>query len=217
MCGRFSLGIDQTALAEHLNALFGIEKLTFSHQPRYNIAPSQSMVAVIYDGQRYKAGYLSWGFVPKYLNHKNPDFKPINARIESVYEKPYFKEAMHKNRCIIIADAFYEWQRKDHDKVPIRITDEWQPLLLMAGLYGAKDASNSQASGIILTQAANQAMRFLHARMPVLLDIVSAKAWLRGDIQHVNGLTYQPALNFKAVSKALNYPQNEGEHLINAQ
>src|SRR5690625_5020327 len=117
MCGRYTLLADELKIRNR----FELKKEIANYLPSYNIAPSQNVLAIIYDGKERRAGYLRWGLVPYWAKDKNIGYKMINARSETIHEKPSFKHLLLKKRCIIIADSFYEWQKAGEQKVPQRI------------------------------------------------------------------------------------------------
>lgn len=104
--------------------------------PSYNVAPSQSVIAVINNGKENRMGFLRWGLIPPWAKDMSIGYKMINARSETLTEKPSFKNAYQKKRCIIVADSFYEWKRIDSKtKIPMRIKLKSDDLFAMAGLW----------------------------------------------------------------------------------
>ena len=106
MCGRFTLTADLTLLAER----FAFDPAGLPYAPSYNIAPSQPVPAVVDDGGR-QAVTLRWGLVPSWAKDPRIGQRMINARVETVVDKPSFRQALHKRRCLILADGFFEWQK----------------------------------------------------------------------------------------------------------
>lgn len=176
MCGRFVL---KTSL-EQLQQIFGVQRLKFNAVPNYNIAPTQSVAAVVENaaGTRGLVA-LKWGLIPPWATDSASAAKMINARSESVHEKPSFREAFRQRRCIIPADGFFEW-KKGH-KQPVYIHDTSEKPLAFAGIYSFWHNARGERvdTCAILTTAANTAIEAIHHRMPVILDSAAQQIWLR--------------------------------------
>ena len=121
MCGRFTLSAEFNEILDR----FAIESAIAEehlYNPSYNVAPSQPVLSVINDGDRNRLGYLKWGLIPSWAKDEKIGLKLMNARAETLAEKPSFRDAYKKRRCLIAADSFYEWKRLDqHTKIPMRI------------------------------------------------------------------------------------------------
>lgn len=178
MCGRFSLGE-----LDWLDQRFGIQVPLPFHEwpaPRFNVAPSQ-LVPVVVDTEEGRAlRWMQWGFQPAWL--KDPrQAPPINARAETVAEKPMFREAVARRRCIIPADGFYEWQKLPRGKQPVYIRLKSGEVFGFAGLYTERRVEGSddpQASCVIITTGPNELMATIHHRMPVILAREDEALWL---------------------------------------
>jgi putative SOS response-associated peptidase YedK len=176
MCGRFTL----TAPADVLNQFFPLFDLA-DVQPRYNIAPTQMVFALRHLPQAARPEFvrLRWGLVPDWADDIKAGYRMINARAETAADKPAFRSAFRQRRCLILADGFYEWQKVDGRKQPhyIRLSDG-KPFAF-AGLweYWNKGEEPVQ-SCTILTTDANELMRAVHDRMPVILDPADYAYWL---------------------------------------
>jgi putative SOS response-associated peptidase YedK len=178
MCGRFTIAVSYDELKSYVSSSFGIDVFAFDADvPRYNVAPGEDVIAIIHDGIKYRIGQLRWGFVPK---GKAPSsIKPINARSETVTEKPMFKEAISRHRCVILADGFYEWKKEDSKRIPYRCVMKNPSLFAMAGLYSITQRDDgTKSSSLILTTKANDLMQDIHDRMPVILDQQGIITWL---------------------------------------
>lgn len=177
MCGRFSLRVEMEELLAH----FGLVKKPdsgFHWTPRYNIAPGQMIAAVIDAGGERRIGPLRWGLVPGWAKDEKIGSRMINARSETLHEKPAFRGPLVSKRCLIPADGYYEWHGSD--KQPFRITLKNRGLFSMAGLYETRvreDGSKLHTCTIVTTEA-NALTRGIHERMPVILDETSASVWL---------------------------------------
>ncbi|MFS0727780.1 SOS response-associated peptidase [Paenibacillus sp. 1P07SE] len=177
MCGRYSITIslDELLLFYHI-----ADSRIPQYRPRYNISPGQPIPAIIHDGERNRLGELSWGLTPARMN-QHPGKPLINARSETVHEKPAFRELLRGRRCLIPADGFYEWQvLADGSKQPMRIVRKDRLPFAMAALYDIRlnPDGKRESSCVILTTAANDLMSPIHHRMPVILEAQAAERWL---------------------------------------
>ncbi len=174
MCGRFTLQISPEALAKG----FDLEEVPLL-EPRYNIAPGQPIAAIRHIGDRNKLDFLKWGLVPSWS--KDPERAPINARSETVIEKPTFRHAIKYNRCIIPASGFYEWKvTGDTHKQPYYIRFNNNSIMGFAGIWEKWTAENGSEmeTCCILTTVANEVMKPIHDRMPVILSHNDYNLWL---------------------------------------
>src|ERR1044071_7143737 len=130
MCGRFTL----TADLENLEERFSFHTTGLSFKPRYNIAPSQQVLAVISAEER-RAGLLRWGLIPSWAKDSSMGDRMINARAETVTEKPSFRRALQKRRCLILADGFYEWRKEGKKKTPIYVRVTVVEMFAFTGLW----------------------------------------------------------------------------------
>ncbi len=187
MCGRYTLTETPKDLQGAFDFKMGPHDIVWT--PRYNIAPSQDVLAVINDGERQSA-MLRWGLVPWFVKDLKKSHKPINARAEEVVEKSYFREAFKSRRCLVLADSYYEWRKSGKTRTPYRIgLQSWKPFAF-AGLWEswrAKDSGEAEETGekmhscTIVTTIANELTGPIHDRMPVILSREAADIWLDGD------------------------------------
>lgn len=185
MCGRFSL----TANAAELQAAFPEFTLPHQIQPRFNIAPSQPIAVIPNDG-RNTADFFVWGLIPSWAKEISIGSKLINARAETLSEKPSFRAAFRRRRCLILADGFYEWQKppgnSKQPKTPYFIHLEGHAPFGMAGLWEiwqSPDGSEIRSCTIITTEP-NALIAPLHSRMPVILPRAAWQTWLNPAEQH---------------------------------
>lgn len=181
MCGRVTLVIDLETLQEILIDKYRVPKPHINpYNPRYNITPGQNLLTVINDGSNNRAGYLSWGFVPPWAKDTKIGYKMINARAETIDEKPAFKASFKSKRCIYLVDSYYEWRTTDNSKVPFRVMPAYEGLLPLAGLYTTCKLPDGQIhhSGTIITTEANTLIKPIHHRMPVILANDAIEDWL---------------------------------------
>ncbi len=181
MCGRFT---NTTTDPEKLQESFDLKEIrTEQLHPRYNIAPTQSISTIVAnaEGERF-LGHMRWGFIPAWHKDLKKLGGHINARSETVADKPTFRSAFKKRRCLIVADGFYEWKvNADKSKIPMYIhLKEHQPFG-MAGLWERwtnPETGEVLVSCTILTTGANSMMQEIHERMPVILPHTSYQDWL---------------------------------------
>lgn len=177
MCGRFTL---TQANPQAVQQQFNLTTAPTDLQPRYNVAPTQSILVV---KEGLEPQWMTWGILPAWAKDKP---KPlINARSETILEKPTFKKSFQNQRCLILADGFYEWRTDEQGKKqPMFIRLEGQPLFAMGGLWTHDKATNTDQCAIITTSA-NPAMKAIHDRMPVILAPHRYADWLTHDPAHL--------------------------------
>jgi putative SOS response-associated peptidase YedK len=188
MCGRYTL----TAKPEELQERFGVDDLLLQDVPRYNVAPTQP-VAVVRLGAsgRRELVALKWGLVPRWAKDAKDAARLINARSETAGEKPSFKEALAQRRCLVLADGFFEWQKlSPKEKQPYRFVVDGGKPFAFAGLWErARIDGQPLETCTILTTEANDVVRPLHDRMPVILDDdAQIAAWLDPATRDVQAL-----------------------------
>ncbi len=177
MCGRFTLiGQDQFLARE-----FGVSDIPLL-SPRYNIAPSQPVTAVRASsaGSGREIALLRWGLIPSWSKDPTIGNRLINARAETAQEKPSFRNAFRRHRCLIPASGFYEWQRQERGKQPFYIRMRDERLFAFAGLWERWEGPDEGAieTCTILTTAANAVLAPIHDRMPVIIPPTSYSQWL---------------------------------------
>lgn len=217
MCGRFYLKSPPAEVAE----LFDVD-VRDNFPPRYNIAPTQP-IAVILQNERRKRAYalVRWGFIPEW--RKEPETRPlINARSETVAEKPTFRAAFKRRRCLIPAGGFFEWKSEGREKQPYCIRRADGALFAFAGVWEtAMDPGGGEMdTAAILTIAAGEEMKPLHHREPVVIPPEDYSRWLETDERDAGELAGllapSPAGSWKIfpVSKAVGNHRNDGPELI---
>ncbi|HPX84634.1 MAG TPA: SOS response-associated peptidase [Bacilli bacterium] len=211
MCGRFSLNKTLGEVTKFLYDYFSIET-NFIFSPKYNIAPSQLIIAIIYDGNKYRSGLINWGLETKLADKKKTI---INARCETLLQRPLFTPLLLKKRCLVLADGFFEWQKPNQTPHYCFLKD--RSLFTMAGLWNTycQDNDNKTSSCAIITTVANQLMAPIHQRMPVILDEQNRKNWLNPKEQNGEKLIslLQPfpdqQMDYYPVSPLVNNPKND--------
>lgn len=218
MCGRFTLTHDINAVAQAFHVPVPASLQTSA---RYNIAPTQNVVTVMNDGSTH-LDLLRWGLIPSWAKEESIGSKMINARAETLAEKPSFKRLLRSRRCLIVADGFYEWKKEHGGKIPMYITMDDGGLFAFAGLWDTwKNADDEQIrTCTIITTNPNELITSIHNRMPAILNAEARDAWLDPDLhdEHalVSLLTSYPAEAMKArsVSRLVNNPQYDSAELI---
>ena len=189
MCGRITFTFSKGELAQYLHEQYQIEQITADIDlPRYNVAPGQDIISVISDGQKNRVGLLKWGFIPSFASDEKVGFKMINAKAETLFEKPAYREAAKTRRCVILADSFYEW---DKSKQPYRIFTKGNHIFPLAGIWNTYKRANGDLvhTVAIITTSANRPMSKIHERMPVILDEESQKKWLNTHVKDIETLS----------------------------
>jgi putative SOS response-associated peptidase YedK len=172
MCGRFTIANPDVGQIAEQFALPNVPQVTF--EPRYNVAPTQAVAVVFNDAEsKNHLDFMFWGLIPSWSKDATAASKMINARAETVAEKPAFRSALSKRRCLIIADGFYEWKAETGStKQPMRITLKDGALFGFAGLYERWTEPNSGEmipTCTIITTIPNGLMAPIHNRMPVII------------------------------------------------
>jgi putative SOS response-associated peptidase YedK len=217
MCGRFAQRSDPRRIANE----FKVADMP-QVEARYNIAPTQDILSIRRAEDNREAVFLKWGLVPSWAKDVSIGAKLINARSETVTEKPSFREAFKKRRCIIPADGFYEWQRTEGKKQPFFFQMKDESPFVFAGLWERWQGVGGEAieSCTILTTEANDVLRPVHDRMPVIQHSDDYELWLDEDVRKRELLKdlMQPypaeEMMSYPVSMAINSPHNQGATLI---
>lgn len=219
MCGRFTitLPIDELILRYIIE-----DSKIINYKPRYNVAPMQNIPAIISSKMGNRLGELRWGLVPSWAKDQSMGSKMINARAESLADKPSFRQLLASRRCIIPADGFYEWKQEGERKQPYRIMMQDGSVFSFAGLYDiwSDPNGNKLSTCTIITTAANPLMASIHHRMPAILSPEDEAKWLdrnNTDVQFMkNLLKPYDAKQMKAypVSSAVGNVRNDSRELI---
>jgi putative SOS response-associated peptidase YedK len=217
MCGRYTV----TSAPEAIRALFRYEEQP-NFPPRYNVAPTQPIPIVrIVDGKRHFA-LVRWGLLPSWVKDPKSFTLLVNARGESVAEKPAFRAAMKRRRCLIPADGFYEWKAVGGHKQPFFVRAKSGGPLAFAGLWETWTGPNGEEleTGTIVTTSANRTLAPIHDRMPVIIPPEAFDLWL--DSTKVDATTAsaliapapEPLLEAYEVSTDVNRTANDNPKLV---
>jgi putative SOS response-associated peptidase YedK len=198
MCGRFVLSSPVSIIAEEFNA----EHSLFDLEPSYNIAPTHKIVIVQKEGVN-KLIQCRWGFIPAWAKDPKIGYKMINARSETIAEKPAFRSAFKNQRCLIVADGFFEWQREGKTKKPVYIKLKSDKAFGFAGLYSVWTSPEGEkaCTCTIITTEANELLEPVHDRMPAIIPKEKYDIWLDPNVQDKDSLL--------TLLKPYNYPDIE--------
>jgi len=223
MCGRYTLTDPDPGA---IRSRFGLSEGTrIDQRPRFNIAPTSEVLAVRRTPEAEagsevrEAGLLRWGLVPSFADPGTFDRLLINARSETVAEKPVFREAFSHGRCLILADGFYEWQKTDTGKRPHFFCLPERKLFAFAGISAlarGKDGGTLHSCSL-LTCEPSEEVAPIHKRMPVILDPDSEELWLAPETPEdelLGLLAPLDGLEVRQVSEAVNSSRNEGPELL---
>lgn len=225
MCGRFSLFVPPSVLEERFDAE-AAEPLV----PRYNVAPGDD-VAAIRNADPGSIDSLEWGLLPSWVDDPDDFHRPINARAETLGEKPSFRDAFDERRCLVPADGFYEWKGGRGAKQPYRIARRDGEPFAFAGLWetwgangdgtggGGTDGSSRRTVTIVTTDA-NETVGAIHDRMPVILEPAEKQRWLSAsdpdDLRSLLDPYPDDGLEAYPVSKAVNDSANDSPDVVEA-
>ena len=193
MCGRYTL-TRQEGVIEEMQAVLGMVAQSDWWKPRFNVAPTQpAPVVIAHDGVR-TLEMMRWGLVPHWASKRGQTGKPaplmINARVETIEDKPVFREAFHRRRCLVPADGFFEWKRDGKTPRPLYFRPEPRRVIAFAGVWTRAGETTSFA---ILTGPPNALVAPIHDRMPIVLPREAYAAWLDPDVDP-RGLLHVPAV-----------------------
>lgn len=212
MCGRYTLAKPIKTIAEHFSA----ESAGVEHRERYNVAPTQIVPVVTAREDLRRLLPMRWGLIPSWAKDASMGAKLINARAETVDQKPSFKASFKNKRCLIPSDGFIEWEKTSHGKVPHYFFLKDSPLFAFAGIWAEWKDKNGIAvlTYSILTTEANAFVGAFHSRMPVILAPHNYPLWLNRETSQESLKTLLspfPAekMDQREISKMINSPTND--------
>ena len=223
MCGRFGLFTDLAELIELLGFEPGM--LSESYVPRWNIAPTDPVVAIRRDGSRRIGTLMRWGLIPRWAKVDNAFKRPMfNARSETVMDRPMFREAFANRRCLVPADGFYEWKRQGgRTGTPMWVHDAERRVITFAGISSVWSGPDGLIeSCAILTTDANSSMSPIHDRMPVMLTEEWAEIWLdytadKSVLEEAMRPREWDAMSVKEAHPDVGSSRNDGPELLRPQ
>lgn len=210
MCGRFTL-VSET---EEIISEFGLSGCNIILAPGYNIAPTQEVMVLL---KEKKLELFRWGLIPSWVKEINSKYHMINAREESLTGKQAYRSLLKEKRCIIIADGFYEWQKIKNKKIPVYIRLKSKKVFGFAGLWDrwiSPDKEKIIKSCTIITVEANDFMKGIHNRMPVILTGKNIFEWLEGSDITCLKERNKNELYAYTVSDYVNSPKNNSPECI---
>jgi putative SOS response-associated peptidase YedK len=217
MCGRFTLKTPPAEWGQLLLPQLDVSNVVADWQPRYNVAPTQSIVGVVHGSNNaLMANRFRWGLVPFWADDLSIGNRMINARLETLPEKPAFRGPLANHRCAIVADGYYEWQVQGKTKQPFWIHRGDQQVFAFAGLWERNRKATDQEvlSATIITANASDALASIHNRMPAILVAAALEKWLDPATSAADALELLTAsrvteLEASHVSTHVNNPRNE--------
>ena len=218
MCGRKTLTKDAQSIIEEL--LIDEWEQKDEYSPSYNIAPTQNSPVLVYNNNR-KIEHMRWGLIPSWAKDKSIGTKMINARGETLLEKPSFKNLVSSKRCIVITDGYFEWQNIGTIKTPHYFHDPEKKILPMAGLWDEWRSANGELmkTYTVITTTPKPEFAHIHTRMPVILTHPAIDIWVNTRdhtpavaMDHI--LPYQDELAVHPVSTLVNSPKNNSARCI---
>lgn len=221
MCGRSSLTVTEKELEKRFNASFYSEDLErYNPLPNFNMAPTQNL-PVITDADPDHINLYRWGLIPFWAKDEKIGYRMINARMETVADKPAFRQAFRQRRCLWPVDGYYEWIARGKEKIPYRVILKDKGVYSLAGLWETwkNEQGEKVFSFTILTQPATPSMEFLHHRMPVILPREMELDWLDPNLDPEDFLHNLPPfgtdqLEVYRVSQEVNNVRNNRRELI---
>lgn len=216
MCGRYTLRTPVDTLAEQ----FDLDEYPSTLTASYNIAPTQEVATVVEEDDKRKLEMFHWGLIPSWAKDPQIGNRMINARAETVHEKPSFRSAFKARRCLILADGFYEWQKTHNGKQPFYIHMKDGSPFAFAGLWETWKNGEELRSCAIITTDANDLMNEIHHRMPVVLHPENYGVWLDPDFDETDPLKDLlkpfPSEEMEAymVSRRVNKPSNNEPSVV---
>lgn len=220
MCGRFTLTVQLKDLRRRFNAL---AEDSLEVRPRFNIAPTQTIPVIRREAEGRKIRKLRWGLIPRWAKEASIGQRMINARSETLTEKPSFRPLLYRHRCLIPADGYYEWSKTDTGKKqPYRIIIGDGELFAFAGLWDRWVSPEGKAveTFTIITTQANEKLSRIHHRMPVILPRSAEDLWLDPKVRDPNFLREllvpypDDSIGLYPVSTLVNSPRNDTEACI---
>jgi len=240
MCGRYHFRGEEVTLMQLLES-FGLSHMPMAFMPRYNIAPRQKVPVIVNEGElnKPKVKMMRWGLIPSWATDEKVGDKMINAKSETISERPSFRKAYERRRCLVLADGFFEWQVQGGMKIPFRFSMKDDSIFCMAGIWekwirppkdgefvlddlNEPEPNRVIESFAILTTTANKMVQRVHDRMPVIVGKEHWDWWL--DAQNHDGafvhfmLRSFPAedMDCRRVSRLVNSAKNESPLCLNS-
>lgn len=217
MCGRFVREVNLDEVARE----FGAEPPGFELRASYNIAPSAEVAIVVEEDGARRLKPATWGFVPHWARDRDNVRSVINARAETLSERPFFRGAFAGQRCVVVATGFFEWRADGKAKTPVYIRLKGRRMFGMAGLYSSTggESTDARLTAAIVTVESNDALRQVHDRMPAILTPEGERIWLSAgstpeELDSILLPYPSDDIEFFDVSRAVNSPANDSPENI---
>ena len=216
MCGRYTLTKPLKNIVIHYNPV----NVKTRHEPRYNIAPSQTVPVVTAVNGALELGSMRWGLIPSWSKDKNKGSGLINARAETVHQKPSFRSSFKTKRCLVPADGYIEWEKTIKGKIPHYIYLPSNDIFSFAGIWSEFQGEKDRVCTFsIITTEASPEIHSLHPRMPVILPPDQYQKWLSADtdieeLKSVLGSIMASPLEIREISRKINSPQNDFQECL---
>ncbi len=221
MCGRFTLTKTKEQIIDYLSSLSVPVDNLDSFSPSYNIAPTQKVMTIVSVDNQLSCRWQRWGLIPKWTKKASKTNPLINARMETLSQKPSFKDAFIHRRCLILADGFYEWNRHSYGKNPLYFHLPNQELFAFASLWESWQNSEGKTinSATIINTSAQGVMEEIHPRMPVILSPSVYQQWLNPQLNSPSDLSLllqntQQNFTYYPVSQQVNFVKNNYPDLL---
>ena len=211
MCGRYTL----TKPLKNIVIHFDPSDTKTTHKPRYNIAPSQKAPVILSVDGSLELHDMNWGLIPSWSKDKKPGSGFINARSETVHEKPSFRSSFRTKRCLVPADGYIEWEKTSKGKIPHYIYFPSEEIFSFAGIWSEfKSEEGKVTTFSIITTEANPQLRAIHHRMPVILPPHQRQSWLNpgtevDELKSVMGSFLDSPVESRIISRKINSPKND--------
>jgi putative SOS response-associated peptidase YedK len=218
MCGRFSLQTPEDKIREAFNLQVGMQ---LNLSPRYNIAPSQDIPIIRDTEEGHELTLAKWGLIPHWSKEPQTKYSTINARIETVAEKPTYRTSFKSKRCLIPADGFYEWKNINGRKIPHFIHMRKGGVFAFAGIWDRWEGEGETLDSCsIIVMPSNEVMRPIHERMPAIVAPAHYDLWLdprvteKDEIMGLLNSAPSGSLKFYSVSTWVNAPKHDDVRCI---
>ncbi len=216
MCGRYTLTKPFKNIVIHYSPV----NAKTSHKPRYNIAPTQTAPIVIFVNDALELHSMRWGLIPSWSKDKKTGSGFINARSETVHQKPSFRSSFKTKRCLVPADGYIEWEKTAEGKTPHYIYLPSKEIFSFAGLWSDSQGEEGPVRTFsIITAEASPQLRSLHDRMPVIMPQDQRQAWLNPDadieeLKKLLGSNLTSPLESRKISRKINSPKNDFQECL---
>jgi putative SOS response-associated peptidase YedK len=203
MCGRYTITVTLEELMLRYDVYYNYPS---QYSPKYNVAPGQLVMSIVHDGEKNRLGELRWGLIPAWANDEKIAYQMLNARAETLADKPAFRTSFQRKRCLIPADSFYEWKGKGKQKQPMRVMMKSKDIFSIAGLYDTWVSPEGAriSTCTVITTTANELVADIHERMPVILPREAEAAWLDRSMTSAEAL--KPLLKPYPANEMFAYP-----------